>query len=69
MKYEIGRTCSMNSSNEKCIQNMSENGSYINKVWAGFCEHDNEPLVSIQSRESDYMSDYQFLKTDSVPWS
>jgi hypothetical protein len=37
---------------------------------AGCCEHDNEPLGSVQGGEFfDWLSDFQLLKKDSVPWS
>jgi len=33
------------------------------------CEHTEEPLGSIKFREMpDYLSNHQFLKTDSAPW-
>jgi hypothetical protein len=36
---------------------------------AGLCENGNELSGSIKSREFlDYLSDYQLLKKDSVPW-
>jgi hypothetical protein len=36
----------------------------------GCCEHGNEPSCSMRGGEFlDLLSNYQLLKTDSVPWS
>jgi hypothetical protein len=36
---------------------------------AGFCENSNEIVGSIESKFLNQLSDYQFLKKDSTPWS
>jgi hypothetical protein len=37
---------------------------------ANCCEYGNEPTHSIKGGEFiDYLSDYQLLKKDSIPWS
>jgi hypothetical protein len=48
---------------------MQSAGSVYGPV-AGYCEHGNEPSVSIRDEEFfDQLSDYQLLKNYSAPWN
>jgi hypothetical protein len=65
-KYK-GRSCS-----SQILLGIVDFRYFVSHYWpvVAFCEHGNEPKVSVKGRKIlDQISDYWLLKKDSAPWS